>query len=205
MEAEAGSSGAAFDLVRLADRLQGLYAEPASTPVDVPSVELLTIHRAKGLEWDLVLVPALERSPAISRGRLLTWSELEDADPSDSIGAAPILMAPIAAKGEEVDTLTTWIKEIHKRREAAERKRLFYVASTRAREELHIFAAPDLTSRGDLNSRWASLLKSVWDAAKPLFDELELARTGIVALPPAKGVSSTPESTQAPTEEPGVL
>lgn len=183
LEAEAGSSSAAFDLNRLADRLQSLYAEPALAAPNAPSVELLTIHRAKGLEWDVVLVPALERSPAVSRGRLLTWSELEDADPSGSTGPAPILIAPIAAKGEEVDALTTWIKDIHKRREAAERKRLFYVASTRAREELHLFAAPDLTSRGDLNPRWDSLLKSAWAAAKPRFDELDRAHAGIITLP----------------------
>ncbi|HEX9199948.1 MAG TPA: UvrD-helicase domain-containing protein [Acidobacteriaceae bacterium] len=190
MEAEAGSSGAALDPNRLADRLQTLYAEPAPCPPDAPTVELLTVHRAKGIEWDVVLVPALERSPGANRPRLLTWSELEDA--SDPAGPAPILMAPIAAKGEEVDALTIWIKDIHKRREAAERKRLFYVASTRARQELHLFAAPDLTTRGDLNPRWDSLLKSAWTAARPQFDEWELARTGIVPV----------KSASAPVEEP---
>jgi ATP-dependent helicase/nuclease subunit A len=195
MEAEATSSGAALDPTQLGDSLQRLYAEPGPCSPDAPSVELLTIHRAKGLEWDVVLVPALERSPGANRTRLLTWSELEDS--ADPTGASPILMAPIAAKGEEVDALTTWIKDIHKRREAAERKRLFYVASTRARQELHLFAAPDLTNRGDLNPRWDSLLKSAWPAAKPHFDEWELARTGIAALPPRKT-----EAPAQPSEEP---
>jgi ATP-dependent exoDNAse (exonuclease V) beta subunit len=79
------------------------------------------------------------------------------------------MLAPIAAKGENVDALTAWLKEIHKKREAAERKRLFYVAATRAREELHLFAAPDLLSNGNLNPRWDALLKSAWPAAQPHF------------------------------------
>ena len=177
MDAEATSSGGALDPSRIADRLPGLWAETNPCPPDAPSVELLTIHRAKGLEWDVVLVPALERRPGASRSRLVTWSELDDADSTSATGAPPILLAPIAAKGEDVDLLTTWIKDIHKKRETAEYKRIFYVASTRAREELHLFAAPDLTSRGELNPGPNSLLRFAWAAAKPHFDEWERSRT----------------------------
>jgi ATP-dependent exoDNAse (exonuclease V) beta subunit len=152
--------------------LQRLYAEPNPIPPEQPCVELLTIHAAKGLEWDVVLVPALERSPNISRGRLLTWAELTPSSPSghdsDSEMETPaaIMLAPIAAKGEEIDALTRWLKELAKEREAAERKRLVYVAATRAREELHLFAAPDVSMYGNIAVRWDSLLKSAWPAAE---------------------------------------
>ena len=165
MEAEFGIGR--IDPTLLDARLQRLYAEPAHFAETEAHVDLMTIHGAKGLEWDVVFVPALERSPGINRGRLLTWSEL---DSSDSDGdAAPIMLAPIAAKGEEIDALTAWLKAIYREREAAERKRLFYVASTRAREELHLFAAPDLLANGNINPRWDSLLKSAWSAAQPHF------------------------------------
>jgi ATP-dependent helicase/nuclease subunit A len=168
IESEAGASGQ-IDPLRLMDRMDRLYAEPATIPPGEPFVELLTIHRAKGLEWDVVLVPALERGGNSGGSRLLTWSELSAADSSDSSSASPVLLAPIAAKGNDVEPLTAWLKDIYKRREAAERKRLFYVAATRAREELHLFAAPDLTQRGNLNPRYDSLLKAAWDAAEPHF------------------------------------
>jgi ATP-dependent helicase/nuclease subunit A len=165
---EIEASGGPIDPVLLETRLQRLYAEPSAIPAGTPFVELLTIHKAKGLEWDVVFVPALERSPGINRGRLLTWSEVDIVDESSG-GAAPILLAPIAARGEEIDALTAWIKGIYREREAAERKRLFYVASTRAREEVHLFAAPDLSASGEIKPRWDSLLKAAWPAAQPHF------------------------------------
>ena len=199
METEAGPGAGPIDPSRLVTHLQRLYAEPG-IPRDAPFpyVELLTIHSAKGLEWDVVLVPALERSPGANRPRLLTWAELGTADPSNPTGAASILLAPIAAKGEEVDALTSWLKDIYKKREAAERKRLFYVASTRAREELHLFAAPDLTTRGDLNPRWDSLLKSAWAAAEPQFADFWQARM-TAALRPQEPVAASHEA--APPSE----
>ena len=158
-------SGTVLDLAVLDRRLQRLHAEPQPIPPGMAAVELLTIHRAKGLEWDVVLIPALERSPGRNRPRLLTWAEL---DPSGD--AASIMLAPIAARGEEVDALTGWLRSIHRDHEAAERKRLFYVAATRAREELHLFASPDITAQGQLRKGWPdSLLSSAWPAAEPHF------------------------------------
>ncbi len=165
---EIESSGGAIDTTLLDTRLQRLYAEPTVIPAGTPFVELLTVHKAKGLEWDVVFVPALDRSPGINRTRLLTWSEIDIVDTSDG-DAAPMLLAPIAARGEEVDDLTKWLKGIFREREAAERKRLFYVAATRAREEIHLFAAPDLSASGEIRPRWDSLLKAAWAAAQPHF------------------------------------
>ncbi|HWZ52352.1 MAG TPA: UvrD-helicase domain-containing protein [Granulicella sp.] len=163
------------DLAQLERRLGKLFAAPANEP---SAVDLMTIHKAKGLEWDLVLVPALERSGGADKPRLLSWLELdsthltEDGDiteDEDPTGAAHFLLAPIHGKGKESQALKTWIDSIHREREAAERKRLFYVACTRAREELHLFAAPSTTSKGEINPRPGTLLAAAWPAASPQF------------------------------------
>ena len=157
-----------LDPTLLESRLQELYAEPNPTPEGTPFVELLTIHKAKGLEWDVVLVPALERQPAGDRSRLLTWSELEPLNASDE-DAAHFMLAPIAGRGEPSKALNNWLNGIHRAREAAERKRLFYVACTRARQELHLFAAPQLTSNGEIHPHSTSLLQAAWPAAEAHF------------------------------------
>ncbi len=159
-------SAGRVDPAQLQDRLARLFAEPDPLPAHGGFVELLTIHKAKGLEWDLVFVPALERRPASSPMRLLTWSVLDDVEPRDS-GAAHIMLAPIAARGEDVDPLTRWLKRRHREREYAENKRLFYVACTRARHELHLFAAPTVSSHGISPGSSDSLLRAAWPAAEP--------------------------------------
>ncbi len=167
------SSAGRIDTAQLEDKLQALYAEPSPIPDHTAHVELLTIHNAKGREWDLVLIPALERRTASDSSRLLTWSVLDPVQSSpanrndDSV--AHIMLAPIAARGEEVDKLTRWLKRLHHARQLAEYKRLFYVACTRARQELHLFAAPRLTARGTLSPEPDSLLKAAWPAAQPTF------------------------------------
>jgi ATP-dependent helicase/nuclease subunit A len=65
--------------------------------------------------------------------------------------------------------LNAWLRGIVKAREAAERKRLFYVACTRAREELHLFASPKATEAGEVRPEYGSLLATAWPVARRHF------------------------------------
>jgi ATP-dependent exoDNAse (exonuclease V) beta subunit len=126
----------------------------------------MTIHKAKGLEWDVVLVPGMEKKAPITRERLLNWSEID----SDDEAAAHVVLAPIAGRGEGSTELNAWLKEMAKAREAAERKRLLYVAFTRAREELHLFASPKMSAKGKISREHGSLLATAWPAAARHFE-----------------------------------
>jgi ATP-dependent exoDNAse (exonuclease V) beta subunit len=161
--------GGRVDSQLLHRNLLKLHAESAPIPPDTPCVELLTIHKAKGLEWDVVIVPALEGRPAVNRSNMLTWTEIDPDDSNSSIPAAPVMLAPISGKGNESHALYRWVKGIHRDREAAERKRLFYVACTRAREELHLFAAPATKVNGEPGVPPGSLLQAAWPAAQIYF------------------------------------
>jgi ATP-dependent helicase/nuclease subunit A len=159
---EVEEEGGPVDLKVLRRRMGRLYAEPRATE---GAVDLLTIHGAKGLEWDVVIVPSLEKKAKVTGSRLLTWSEIESGDEE----AADIVLAPIAGKGENSRELNDWLKNIHHAREAAERKRLYYVACTRAREELHLFAAADTTTNGEVRLEHGSLLSAAWPAVEKHF------------------------------------
>jgi ATP-dependent exoDNAse (exonuclease V) beta subunit len=151
-----------IDTGPLKRQLDRLFAESAMT---AGAVDLMTIHGAKGLEWDVVLVPGLEKKAQASRERLLNWTEIDSSDDE----AAHIVLAPIAERGEGSKELNAWLKGIGKARESAERKRLYYVACTRAREELHLFASPKMNSKGEIYREHGSLLTTAWPAAEKHF------------------------------------
>lgn len=142
----------------LTRRVKRLYA---SSAVDDDAVDLVTIHGAKGLEWDVVLVPELERRAPTSRSRLFEWEELLDGR---------VVLAPIAAKGKDATALNGWLRSVRSRREVAERKRLFYVACTRAREELHLFGIAWAREGARAKPDSGSLLEAAWPAAEQRVD-----------------------------------
>jgi ATP-dependent exoDNAse (exonuclease V) beta subunit len=164
----------AVDMAQLRKRLNSLYAQFPSTS---DAIDLITIHGAKGLEWDVVLVPGLAKKSRNSSGRLLTWNEV--AAPTEN--AAPVLLAPIVGKGHESEALYDWLNRIQREREYAECRRLFYVACTRAREELHLFAAPAEKTDGSISLLSGSLLQAAWPAAERHFVNTQLSSKPLTA------------------------
>jgi ATP-dependent helicase/nuclease subunit A len=143
-------------------RLDELFAQPL---VGGWAVDVMTIHKSKGLEWDVVMVPALQKKARQEREKLLRWTEID----SGNAEGAQIMLAPIKSRGKGSEELNDWLKELDKAKEAAERKRLFYVVCTRAREELHLFASPEVKANGDVSHPAGSLLDTAWPAAERYF------------------------------------
>ena len=160
---EMESEGGRVDLDALTARLEKLYAEPRAGE---SQVELLTIHKAKGLQWDMVLVPGLERGSGRNSSRLLNWLDFNPAAAEDE---AAMILAPIAGKGSDAGDLNRWLVRQRAARETAELKRLFYVAATRAQEDLHLFAAVKTGKNGLTHGQATSLLSACWPAAEPHF------------------------------------
>jgi ATP-dependent helicase/nuclease subunit A len=151
-----------MDLNLLKRRLNDLRAETAAV---AGAVDLMTIHKAKGLEWDVVIVPGMERKPPVDRDRLLNWTEIDSGDAE----VAQIVLAPIAERGEGSKALNSWLRNVVRAREKAEWARLFYVACTRAREELHLFASPKTTAGSEISREYGSLLATAWAVAAKHF------------------------------------
>ena len=146
---------AALDLA-LAD----LYAAP--DPAATEELQLLTVHRAKGLEWDVVMLPGLGRGARSASRRLLEWFEFARAD-----GGPGLVLAPCLDRGRESEPLEQWLRRLAADQELLELGRLLYVASTRARERLYLVghADPDPAAEGAIRPpRSGSLLDVLWPA-----------------------------------------
>ncbi len=129
------------DLERLGRALEKLYA-PSRERADV-RVELLTVHKAKGLQYDTVIVPALERLPGRDPKRLLHWLKLPLADRDE------LIVAPIARTGADANPLYAWLETLEHEKLLQERRRLLYVAATRAERCLHLFGSALVQEKDD--------------------------------------------------------
>ena len=161
------------DFARLAELLEELYAPPdlAATESDL---QIMTIHKAKGLEFGTVIVPGLERPPGRGEAPLMRWKELPDRS---------LLLAPIKQTGGDEEPAYEYLKTLDREAEDTEAARLLYVAATRARHRLHLLACPKKT----MPPR-RSLLACAWPVAQPVYEGL---------TPPEKE-TSTPDAETAP-------
>jgi ATP-dependent exoDNAse (exonuclease V) beta subunit len=154
-----------------------MYRLYAQEPAADGAVQLMTIHGAKGLEFDHVFVLGVG---LVGRGddtRLLNWLELPRPDGGDHL-----LMAPIRVRDTDADeheAINRFIESLHKERARAERARLAYVALTRAKRSLHLYLHPrqqeaDGETRYSADAR--SLLHNLWKAVEDDIESLPAIR-----------------------------
>ena len=105
-----------------------------ATPSEADSVKLLTVHRAKGLEWDAVfLVGVTDTKFPTNRGRS-RWTTLASVMPAELRGDAGDLPQLGGHTAEDLKAYAAAAK-VH---DATEELRLGYVAWTRARHLLSV-------------------------------------------------------------------
>lgn len=150
--------------------LDGLYALPDPASSGDYGVQLMTIHKSKGLEFEVVIVPDLEAEGRKGEKTMISWLErgLADSGEDGDGQLTEFLIAPIQSKGADPGVAKTWVDAVKRERERQELRRVLYVAATRAREELHLFARPRFSvnkSDGSLTlAKPAGLLATAWPA-----------------------------------------
>ena len=135
-------------------------------------VEIMTIHGAKGLEFDTVIVPCLERGARGEEKKVMEWNEWVTPEGHRELLLAP---APSTASStrslQPANSLYTYLRQIEGRRARNEAARLLYVAATRARKRLHLIGAVEV-SKGKLKPRHDSLLAHLWPAVAGEFERV---------------------------------
>ena len=138
--------------------MQRLFAGEGSDPD--ARVQLMTLHKSKGLEFDTVVLPALGRGAQADRARLMEWFRTEGDD------GPRLLLAPIDrvnAPAGHRNPVGQLLKGFRDRANEAERLRLLYVACTRARRRLHLVATLKADEEGRPKAPSANaLLAPLW-------------------------------------------
>ncbi|MBI5885857.1 MAG: UvrD-helicase domain-containing protein [Deltaproteobacteria bacterium] len=135
-----GVGGRLDPLKSIEGRIEKLYADTGGIDTNI---ELMTLHKAKGLEFDHVLMPGLGRPPRRDDKKLLIWMERGD----------DILLAPVEKRrGGNPSPLYDYLKDVTREKMRLEAARLFYVGATRARRYLYLFGhvetGPELRAVG---------------------------------------------------------
>jgi superfamily I DNA/RNA helicase/RecB family exonuclease len=151
---------------------------PADTlresPVRGSGVRLLTAHRAKGLEWDLVVVAGVQEG---------VWPDVRRR--------GSLLEADRLSRRGVVDPAPSAVR-------IAEERRLFYVACTRARTRLVVTAVDGTEGEGDQPSRFLSELGAPIQS-RPGRPRRPLSLPALVAE--LRSVTVDPEATPALREQ----
>ena len=179
--------GALVSVADLERRLAALFARP--DPEADGGLQLMTVHKAKGLEFDVVILPGLGAATRHDDPDLLVWLERPRAE-----GDADILLAPLDAPGQEKDALYAWVRQLRKQQERLETGRLLYVAATRAREELHLVGSVGIKEedgqRVPAAPRPGSLLALLWPVVAADFERALSRGTAAPAAAPEPGAAA---------------
>lgn len=190
-----------FSTLRTFDE-QGIWPQPQglkdkfatlfATPLDTQSsaLQIMTIHKAKGLEFDCVILPRLEASPPIESKPLLTWLERTRDN-----GDTDLLLAPIPAVEENNTPLYDYIRLKNKAKLAFENTRVLYVATTRAKEKLYLLYGIDIKDNEVKPPSKGSFLHELWPILQP---EIKLHQEAALpfsdtSTPTADTVKQSPE------------
>lgn len=154
-----------------------LYAQPESQ--DDNPVQLITMHKSKGLEFDTVFLPSLERTGRADNPELLYWLEHLNHEGESQFILSPIDLDRVDTNNQELSAINTkdthslsqFIREEKKNKADLEQMRLLYVACTRAKKRLHLSATLKVDENNELiKAPKNSLLSKIWPTLKNDFN-----------------------------------
>lgn len=154
--------GELADLQALNRAINNLYATPVAG-----DVEVMTIHKAKGLEFDHVILVGCGRKPRSDDKPLLHLRETEHGE----------LLVPRPPEhwpdedSEVARGLYDYIHELEKKARNSELLRLLYVAITRAKCTLDVYVGADVDEKKGFNPPKGSFADLLRPVIEPLFSE----------------------------------
>ena len=152
-----------IDWAEFETQLEKTYSQPlalssTSEPISdaTKRVEIMTIHKAKGLEFDYVFLPSLQRTGGKDNQPLIRWRKRIDEN-----GERQLLLAPKPATAE-TDAFYNCLQADSKQQSKQEMQRLFYVACTRASRQLYLSTTLKRNTKDAYSVKEQSLLSIIW-------------------------------------------
>ncbi len=130
-------------------------------------LQVMTMHRAKGLEFKHVVLFGLGRLPGRSSRKVLSWFDTPGKD-----GETLKIISPVGPRADvDADPIHRFIELRDAEKDRHEQARLLYVACTRARSTLHLIGHCGISPDGESFKPpvKGSLLQLLWPAVEPQY------------------------------------
>jgi ATP-dependent exoDNAse (exonuclease V) beta subunit len=162
-----------FTTELLTQEVQKLYAAPDAKATE--RLQFMTIHKSKGLEFDTVILPGLDKTTGKNDQQLLIWEEVPQERAGADVADIDLVVAPLSPKGflkskKEPETPYAYLQSLEKQRAQYEDARVLYVAATRAERCLHLLGAVKLDKHGQASPKKNTFLEMLWPVLVPHFD-----------------------------------
>ena len=121
-------------------------------PQSVNPIEIMTVHKSKGLEFDYILCPSLHYSGAAMSKPLLDWMY------TTATSTPEILMHSPPKIQSHANSIHHYLRQHEQQCNQQEQVRLMYVALTRAKKSLHLLT-PSTAEKKPSSQSWQSMLE----------------------------------------------
>jgi ATP-dependent exoDNAse (exonuclease V) beta subunit len=156
-------AGTLPDVAELEDALD---LEHVSSNVSA-RIQVMTMHRAKGLQFEHVVLFGLGRRPRNREAEVLSWFDIPGLH-----GAPQKIISPVGPRALlEKDPVHSYIGTIEAEKDRNELGRLLYVACTRARKSLHLVGSAQVLKSGPRPDP-RSLLSLLWPVVAPQYEDV---------------------------------
>ncbi|MBU0744387.1 MAG: PD-(D/E)XK nuclease family protein, partial [Gammaproteobacteria bacterium] len=150
-----------LDIEALQKKLDSLYTPSTATTANI---QLMTIHKSKGLEFDHVIIPGINRPTRFENHKLMLWFERPKLHHGSSL-----ILAPITASGSNSDHVYQYLQLVEQKKITYETGRLLYVAMTRAKKSIHLIGC--IKDNKENFIRNSILSGTLLEQLKPCFNE----------------------------------
>ncbi|WIM06147.1 MAG: UvrD-helicase domain-containing protein [Candidatus Nitricoxidivorans perseverans] len=160
--ARLGAAGR-FTPERLEAEMEKLYGAPAAAD---GSLQFMTLHKSKGLEFDTVILPGLHRTTGRNDSPLMLWEEviLDGLDER-------LIAAPLKKRGRKgAATSYDYLAGLERARSDNEAARVLYVGATRAVRRLHLVGVAERNAKGEARPSAGTFLELLWPAIGAEFE-----------------------------------
>jgi ATP-dependent exoDNAse (exonuclease V) beta subunit len=155
-----------FSPERIAFEITKLFAAPDSHG---ENLQMMTIHKSKGLEFDTVILPGLGATTGGNNGDkpLVLWEEVSVGHQQELL-AAPYI--PKGARDKDKVSPYDYLEAREKERDANESARVLYVAATRVERKLHLVGVASQNAKGEINPIRNTYLDLLWNTIGTTFE-----------------------------------